>query len=356
MCRRGARASVCVVFLLGSSSAGAHHNAVATYDLNSEIVHENVTVVAWRFANPHAHLVFEAPDADGVMTQWRASTSSLPSLRRNGYTRDTFLPGQIITIKGPPGRDNRPVMAIDEVILSDGTVIKIDEPAPATVYSAASVAAAGKTENPLAGYWEFVRGPISDEARALAPEDTYFLHAFGQVTEDDEDESGGMPLTEKGKAFQLNWKDTDDECVAISGWMGFIAPYLVEFEQPHNGRIRINYQYMDLERTVWLDGRSFPDVGRTPRTPSGYSVGYWEGDTLVVETRNMHSNLVTRNGIHHSENAVIKEWFSREGDTLTIVRLLEDPDRFTRPIGSVVQRRLAADTEIAPWGDCVPSL
>ena len=315
-----------------------------------------MVIVAWRFANPHAHLVFEVPNADGVITQWRASTSSLPSLRRNGYSRETFQPGQIITLKGPPGRGNRPVMEIDKVILSDGTVINIDEPAPAAVFSATSVAAAGKIENPLAGYWEFIRGPISDEARALATEDAYFLHAFGQVTEDDEGESGDVPLTKKGKAFQLNWKGTDDECVAISGWMGFVAPYFVELEQPHNDRIRINYQYMDLERTVWLDGRSFPDLERAPRTPGGYSVGYWEGDTLVVETRNMLSNLVTRDGIHHSENAVIKERFSREGETLTIVRQLEDPDRFTRPIGSVVQRRWAADTEFAPWGDCVPSL
>ena len=50
-------------FLLGLYAAAplAHHSASISYDIQSEIVHENVPVVEWRFANPHAQLVFEAP-------------------------------------------------------------------------------------------------------------------------------------------------------------------------------------------------------------------------------------------------------------------------------------------------------
>lgn len=347
--------SVLTLAFFNSFSAVAHHSIAGTYDPDDEIVLENVTILDWRFANPHAFLVFEAPNADGELTEWRASTQSVTSLRRNGYTRETFQPGQVITIKGLPGLDDRPIMEIEEVALADGTVIHFSEPAPASVIAAARANTA-PTSNPLIGIWEFVRGPVSDEARALAPDDAYFLNVFGQVSEAEEGETGDVPVTAEGRNFQSNWNDTDDECVAISGWMGGIAPYLIEIEEMRNSRVRINYQYMDLERTVWLDGRRIPDVDKVPRTSAGYSVGHWEAETLVVETRNMHSNIVTRNGIHHSENALLTERISRDGDTLTIERRIDDPDRFLQPIVSVVQRRRADETEITPWGECVPSL
>jgi hypothetical protein len=39
-------------------------------------------------------------------------------------------------------------------------------------------------------------------------------------------------------------------------------------------------------RTVFLDGRSHTDPDIVVRTFNGESVGRWEGDTLVVETKN----------------------------------------------------------------------
>ena len=39
--------------------------------------------------------------------------------------------------------------------------------------------------------------------------------------------------------------------------------------------------------TAYIDGRPLPPQGSVPPFWYGYSVGRWEGDTLVVETNNL---------------------------------------------------------------------
>jgi len=45
-------------------------------------------------------------------------------------------------------------------------------------------------------------------------------------------------------------------------------------------------EFMNSLRTIFIDGRSHTDPDIVVRTFNGESVGHWEGDTLVVETRN----------------------------------------------------------------------
>src|SRR5678815_518772 len=45
-------------------------------------------------------------------------------------------------------------------------------------------------------------------------------------------------------------------------------------------------EFMNSMRVVYLDGRSHTDPDLVVRTFNGESVGHWEGDTLVVETKN----------------------------------------------------------------------
>jgi hypothetical protein len=45
-------------------------------------------------------------------------------------------------------------------------------------------------------------------------------------------------------------------------------------------------EFMDSLRTIYLDGRTHTDPDVVVRTFNGESIGRWEGDTLVVETKN----------------------------------------------------------------------
>ena len=69
----------------------------------------------------------------------------------------------------------------------------------------------------------------------------------------------------------------------------------------------------------------------------GDSVGRWEGDTLVVETTNIHPLQLGQTSILYayrgaSDQIKVTEWFTRTGpDTLLYRFTVEDPSTFTVP-------------------------
>lgn len=80
-------------------------------------------------------------------------------------------------------------------------------------------------------------------------------------------------------------------------------------------------------RIIPLDGRPFPpDEIRQWR---GSSRGHWDGDTLVVETRNRRAETSFRGS---SENMRLTERFTRiAADTLLYEFTIDDPATFTQP-------------------------
>jgi hypothetical protein len=80
-------------------------------------------------------------------------------------------------------------------------------------------------------------------------------------------------------------------------------------------------------RIIPLDGRPFPpDEIRQWR---GSSRGRWDGDTLVVETRNRRPDTPFRGS---SENMHLTERFTRVADDVLLYEFtVNDPDAFTRP-------------------------
>jgi hypothetical protein len=93
--------------------------------------------------------------------------------------------------------------------------------------------------------------------------------------------------------------------------------------------VAISYEMLHDTRIIPLDGRAFPDEG--VRQYMGASVGHFEGDTLVVETRNMTDELaVGRAAI--SEDAVLTERFTRiDPDMINYVVTVNDPSTFVSP-------------------------
>jgi hypothetical protein len=88
-------------------------------------------------------------------------------------------------------------------------------------------------------------------------------------------------------------------------------------------------------RVIPLDGR--PHVAPSIAQWSGDSRGRWEGDTLVVETRNLKYNEQSRFGVGYlggvsDENLRVVERFTRsDADTLLYRATIEDPTVFTQP-------------------------
>jgi hypothetical protein len=102
-------------------------------------------------------------------------------------------------------------------------------------------------------------------------------------------------------------------------------------------------------RQIYMDGRKL----EAAPNPSwmGYSVGHWDGDTLVVETNGYNDRTwLDRNGHPHTEALRTTERYRRTdfGD-LEYTLTLEDPAIYAKPWTLKMGARLAADTEIIEY-------
>ena len=122
---------------------------------------------------------------------------------------------------------------------------------------------------------------------------------------------------------------------------GATVPMLPE---PYNNNYRIVQSPGMVTIAVEMnhDTRVIPIDGRPPIAPqieqwTGSSRGHWEGDTLVVETRNFKFNEKSRFGVQYlaglsDEHLRVVERFTRtDARTLLYQSRIEDPTVFTRP-------------------------
>ena len=86
------------------------------------------------------------------------------------------------------------------------------------------------------------------------------------------------------------------------------------------------------QRTNHLDGRAAASPGLAPHTCQGFSTGVWEGNMLTITTTHLKANYIRRNGVPRSDKATLTEHWTRHGDWLTIVSVIEDPVFLTEPL------------------------
>ncbi|HEY8519531.1 MAG TPA: hypothetical protein VIN61_05590 [Gammaproteobacteria bacterium] len=122
-----------------------------------------------------------------------------------------------------------------------------------------------------------------------------------------------------------------DRCIS-RGVTGSIGPSLygdaMQIVQTPT-EVAIRYEMLHDTRIVPLDGRPPADPG--VRQYMGSSVGWWEGDTLVVETTNFTDKLPVGR-MAHSEDLKLTERFTRiDPDMIDYRVTVDDPRTFERP-------------------------
>jgi hypothetical protein len=100
-------------------------------------------------------------------------------------------------------------------------------------------------------------------------------------------------------------------------------------------------------RQVFLDGRKLPED--PDPTWLGYSVGHWEGDTLVVETTGFNGLtwIDTREGHPLTEQGHVTERFARRDfGHLEIGITIDDPKAYLKPWSAKVPANLLPDSDL----------
>jgi hypothetical protein len=100
-------------------------------------------------------------------------------------------------------------------------------------------------------------------------------------------------------------------------------------------------------RSIFTDGRTLPGPDAQPFW-YGYSVGKWDGDTLVVESRGFRDDgWLDVQGSPFTDQLKLTERFRRVNyGTLEIDITVDDPKAYTKPWTVRVTQRLTPDQEI----------
>ncbi|HVJ29763.1 MAG TPA: hypothetical protein VNA66_05580 [Gammaproteobacteria bacterium] len=134
-------------------------------------------------------------------------------------------------------------------------------------------------------------------------------------------------------ARQIHELEPHTRCKASGTARQFQTPYGVEFVNlPEIKRLFIfDIGGPHTFRTVYMDGREHPK----DLEPSyyGHSVGHWEGDTLVIDSRGFNESFwMDRRGMPHTTQLHTVERFTRkDAETINYEITVDDPGAYTAP-------------------------
>ncbi len=90
-------------FMGSTLPIAAHHGFDTEYDAKKKVSLSGVvTKVEW--TNPHMHVYIDVTDASGKVTNWNLEMASPNTVLRQGWGRNTLLPGEKVLFDGYGGK------------------------------------------------------------------------------------------------------------------------------------------------------------------------------------------------------------------------------------------------------------
>lgn len=120
------RTFIAIAAMLLTTLALAHH-AATMFD-GSRTITIAGTVKTFEWTNPHVWLWVNVTDDKGVVTPWGIETANLSMARRLGMDRDSFKPGDQVTLTVNPLKDGREGGRFRKAVFADGRVIDFSPP------------------------------------------------------------------------------------------------------------------------------------------------------------------------------------------------------------------------------------
>ena len=306
------------------SVVNAHHSDKPHFLLEQKVIHEGV-VTDFRFVNPHAYVFFDVTAKDGSSEAWRCEMPAATSLRRQGWSKDTLVPGQTVKIDGSPARREANHCFVNAFILNDGSVVTRDDAGPILVAEGRERSLRLENgQSNISGHW------VTRRRAGFQEKTTQSAAALAEAEE-----------------FDYTFDHPSLRCESVGiihGWRQF-GRFPNQITQTGEA-VTIFYGYMDLERTIHLNVDEHPED--IVHSVSGHSIGHWEGDVLIVDTIGIAAGAVSPiNEIMHSDQYHVVERFWYEENNHTLVReyTAEDSLYFTGPFSG----RDIADISAVPY-------
>jgi hypothetical protein len=333
-----------VIGVLAAAASHAHHSFAPHFDIDKP-VDISGTVIEYEARNPHSYLHIAAVDENGKTTEYVCESHGFTQLTRNGITPEMLKPGTQLRVDGSLSRHSPTMCFFNNVYFPDGRALSVNGPRGAQARAPAAL----PPRTDIFGTW--MLAPAAPDPRRGGTSRPQPMMSF---------------LTPAGAAAVAAYDPFKDDptfrCdpVAIRRVWGAPGTPLSITREPD--RVVLRHEWMDVVRVVDLTTRDHPAGG--PRTSLGHSIGYFEGETLVIETANYSAGVLNQyveepgkptRGLLHSANltSVERLSFDAERQRLVVEVALKDPTFFTRDFDISRSEYAPSELEIEPF-NCSP--
>jgi hypothetical protein len=352
------RFAAIIVMSLGFAVAASAHHGAGTFDLSRTVSFTGAKLTKLEFYNPHGWLYFEVTDANGKVQKHRCEMRSAHTLRRSGWTSELFPIGSTIDVTASPDRADPNSCYLQTIVFASGS--RMDR--------------YGQYVKAPEGGIKEVRGPIKpvNTNRPLrrpngepnitdvwAPEQVVMadprgtgggLMPLSRIAEVQPGQRaggggraagggrgrgaaggprryGGTELTEVGTAMAAAFDAQRDnprfQCQTTSILFDWTFDGPVNRIRQSGSTIVMEYGQLNLRRTIQMNRKTHPADIKPSR--AGHSIGWWEGDTLVVDTIGFSPGVLTA-PVRHSDKLHVVERFTLDPKTMQLTREYEAED------------------------------
>jgi len=319
----------------------AHHSFAAEFDEKKPVVLKG-TVTKYDWSNPHVFVYVDVTES-GKISNWATEWESRIELKRTGWKPDSLKAGDAVTIDASASRDGSKRASGKSVMLAGGkkllapTEAQMLMPSPAGSAKPAPRWPDGHVRLGIGpgelGYWANASAPgLTDNMKVKLNRDGLLANLA--------DAGKAAPFQPWAQALyeyrqrSLLKDDPMASCLPPGGPRQFQVPYGLQIlEDPDRKRMFIMSGGANRNwRLVYLDGRPLPAQDSVSPTYFGYSVGKWEGDTLVLNTSDFNERFwFTNGGLPHTEKLSLVERISRpDFNTLKYEVTVDDPGAYTK--------------------------
>ena len=183
------------------------------------------------------------------------------------------------------------------------------------------------------------------------PDETYWHDISANVG------SEGLPFQPWAAALYSQRRDNEGADNPIARCMPAGVPTIDDIPTPFKliqtpASIAILYEYNMEYRQIFTDGRSLP--GDPNPNWLGYSVGSWDGDTLVVKTTGLETQATyvarpLRAPCHRCLARVTERFHRRDFGNMDLEIAVTDLKAYTKPWKIARRLHLMPDNELLEW-------
>ena len=317
------RPSILAVTFFFAGAASAHHAFSAFYDTDNvgEIEGE---VIETFWINPHAGFRIRTDDGE----VWNIETAPVNRLQRLGLAESVSV-GDRVGFVGAFSRLGRNEVLATNMIMPSGEEVLLDPGFARRLGLGDRVSGAG---GPGAGGSGAAADIGSAEANGI-----YRVWSRARSPDDRDPE---RTLTETALAAMDAWDPVTEDpalrCIAPGMPVAMDTPFPMAFEEG-DGQILLRIEQWDGLRTIHMgSGTADEDPANSLM---GHSVGRWDGQTLVVETKDISWPYVDEFGTPKSDGYTLVErfTFSEDSTAMTWEATATDPATYIGPafLGSI---------------------